>query len=149
MERVSEQTAWYDSQPFDINERVAINDATEQRLAGGNGGRVVGFDASGPRPNEGFIRVLVLVDGRNQIAAVAPWALERELADERAELARTMLLEWRQTLGEANFNRLRAWLHGDECAAFLSDPNFAMKRLRISGITLPGFLIPELVRLSQ
>lgn len=149
-ERASQQPAWYDEQPFDIGVRVQILDAAEQQAAGGVAGRVVGYDASGPRAGEEYIRVLVLVDKTPpEIAAVAPAALQAEQEPEHAQVALTMLRDLEQSLGAASFAKLRAWLQSEQCAKLLDDPHLARQNIRLGRLVLPGFLLPDLVRLSR
>ena len=149
-ERVSEQAAWYDDQPFDIGDRVAIIDPAEQAFAEAASARVVGYDAAGPRKGEDFYRVLVLPDRPNaQIIALPPAALLREEGNERRGMALTTLLNMRQKVGEVNFPKLLAFLTGEACAQLLEDPELSSKRVRIAGMNIPGLLLPELIKQAQ
>jgi hypothetical protein len=148
-ERASQQAAWYDDQPFTIGDRVQIVDAAERSRQQGDAGRVVGYDASGPHRGEDFIRVLVLVDGPEPaIAAIPPACLEREAdASERTGLAKTMLIQFRQSLGDERFAKLQDWLQSEACQKLLDDPRLTVKNIRLGALTIPGILLPEMARL--
>lgn len=142
-------TAWYDDQPFAIGDRVAITDAGEQDKAEGSAGRVVGYDAAGPRRGEEFVRVLVIVDGiAGNIVAVPPQWLALEFVDERAGVAKTMLVELERTLAPEPFDRLRQWLQGDVCAGLIADPQIGRKNVQLGTLAIPGFLLAELRELT-
>lgn len=146
---MSHYTAWYDDQPFAIGDRVAITDAAEQASVEGSAGRVVGYDAAGPRRGEPWVRVLVLVDGiAGNIAAIPPAALAIEFADERVGVAKTMLVELERTLAPEPFARLREWLGSDVCAALIADPQIGRKNVQLGTLAIPGFLLAELRQLA-
>lgn len=147
--RVSEQSAWYDDQPFGVGERVQIL-GDEQERAGGSEGRVVGYDASGPKSGEDFIRVLVLVDGPTPtIVALPPGSLQGEQVDEsRLGVAKTLMTEMEQNLGPQRFAKVLEWLQGDACAKLLANPAIGEKNIRMGTITLPGFVLAEMVQLA-
>lgn len=149
-ERVSQQAAWYDDQPFGVSERVQIMGDKAQQVASGTAGRVVGFDASGPKPGESFIRVLVLVDGVTpSIVALPPDDLEREHEEEsRLGVAKTLMVEMEQNLSPEHFAKLLVWLQGDVCKNLLANPALSSKNIKLGKITLPGFVLPEIVQLA-
>ncbi len=149
-ERASQQAAWYDDQPFNIGDRVQIIDPVEQDSAGASAGRVVGYDASGPRPGERFIRVLVMPDrAPATIVAIPPVALQPEAADsERLGIAKTLLTGLEQNLPSDQFAKLLAWFAGDKCRALLADPNLSGKNIRLGNLTIPGMIVPELFHLA-
>lgn len=140
---------WYENLGFDIGARVAITDLAEQAAAGAAAGSVVGFDASGPRPGEPFIRVLVQPDTATpQIVAIPPAALAPEDSGELGGLARSILAGAEQTLGDVRYQALLAWLAGDTGRALAADPAIRRQRVRAGGLLLPGLVFPELVQLA-
>lgn len=140
---------WYENLGFDIGVRVTITDPAEQAAAGATSGSVVGFDASGPRRGESFIRVLVQPDTAAQtIVALPPAALARETSTELGGLARSILTGAEQTLGAARFVALLTWLTGDVGRSLAGDPSIRRQRVRAGGIILPGLVFPELVQLA-
>jgi len=147
---MSDQPSWYDDQPYAIGDRVAITDQAAQQEAGSTAGRVVGYDASGPRPGEPFVRVLVMPDGPTPaIVALRPDTIEPEGDAPEVGLARTLLVEMRQNLPPERFARLLDWLRGDICAQIVARPDTARKQIRLGTITLPGFLLPALAQLAS
>jgi hypothetical protein len=141
---------WYENLGFDIGARVIIRDAAAQRLAGAVAGQVVGFDASGPRPGESFIRVLVQPDGPLiSIAALPPSSLALEDVSELGGLARSILAGAEQSLGPRRFQTLLDWLAGPEGQALAADPAVRRQRVRVGGIALPGLVLPELAALAR
>jgi hypothetical protein len=141
---------WYENLGFDIGARVAIVEAAARAAAGAASGSVVGFDASGPRPGEDFIRVLVQPDGPLvSIVALPPAALAPEDGSERAGLARSILTGAEQSLGPERFRALLRWLAGDEARALADDPTIRRQRVRLGGLMLPGLVFPELVALAR
>jgi hypothetical protein len=150
-ERASQKGAWYDDQPFDVGQRVRIVDPAEQAIAGATAGRVVGYDASGPRTGETFIRVLVTPDlPEMAIIALPPAALApEETPNERSSLALTMLLGLEQSLSPERYTKLLQWFTGDACAKLLADPDLPTQRIRLSGLVIPGLVLPELVELAR
>lgn len=149
-ERASEQPAWYDDQPYNIGDRVEIVDAAEQTRAGAGAGRVVGYDASGPHPDEDFIRVLVMPDCTPAtIVALPPAAIIPERAEsERTGIARSLLAGLEQHLPPERFDRLLQWFTGAACRDLLDDPHLSVKNIRLGGLSFPGLLLPELVQLA-
>ncbi|HMQ34629.1 MAG TPA: hypothetical protein PKD53_28090 [Chloroflexaceae bacterium] len=140
---------WYEGLGFDIGARVMIAGAAERAEAGAAAGSVVGFDASGPRPGESFIRVLVQPDGPTPtIVALPPASLEPEAGSELAGLARSILTGLEQSLRPAGFAALLAWLTGDEGRALAATPTIRLQRVRAGGVSIPGLVFPELVELA-
>jgi hypothetical protein len=150
-ERASQQSAWYDDQPFDIGQRVRITDPTEQAIAGAQSGRVVGYDASGPRQGEDFIRVLVAPDiTTSTIVALAPAALIAETPEEeRAGMAATMLVGLEQALTAEQLHKVLQWLAGPACAKLLDDPKLGVQRIRVGNLMIPGLVLPDLAALAR
>lgn len=143
-----EGIVWFEGLGFDIGARVAIVDPVERAAAGADAGSVVGFDASGPRPGESFIRVLVQLDlAAPTIVALPPAALAPEAGSEREGLARSILTGMEQSLG-ARYTTLLTWLTGEQGRALAADPTIRRQRVRVGGITLPGLVFPELVALA-
>lgn len=139
---------WYEGLGFDIGARVAISDPVERAAAGAAAGSVVGFDASGPRPGEDFIRVLVQLDlATPTIVALPPAALAPEEGSEREGLARAILAGLEQSLG-ARYRELLNWLVGEQGRAMAADPTIRRQRVRVGGVVLPGLVFPELVDLA-
>lgn len=140
---------WYEGLGFDIGARVVISGDDARAEAGAKAGSVVGFDASGPRPGESFIRVLVQPDGRGPaIVALSPHALTPEATTEIGGLARSILAGLEQSLTPASFTALLTWLAGDKGRALAADPNIRLQRVRTGGLALPGLVLPELVELA-
>lgn len=140
---------WYENLGFDIGARVTILDAAAQAQAGAVAGSIVGFDASGPRRGESFIRVLVRPDGPlMSIVALPPASLAPEDTGELAGLARSILAGAEQALGSERFRALLRWLAGDGGRALAADPAIRRQRVRASGIALPGLVFPELVAIA-
>lgn len=140
---------WYENLGFDIGARVLIKGEVARAEAGATAGSVVGFDASGPRPGEDYIRVLVQPDGRGPaIVALAPHALTPEAGTEITGLARSILAGFEQSLKPAGFAALLAWLAGDTGRALAADPAIRQQRVRTGSITIPGLVFPELVELA-
>jgi hypothetical protein len=141
---------WYENQGFDIGARVLIRDAAAQRTAGAVAGHVVGFDASGPRPGEPFIRVLVQPDGALvSIVALPPDSLASEDVSELGGLARSILAGAEQSLGPQRFRALLRWLAGPEGQSLAADPDVRRQRVRVGGLALPGLVFPELAALAR
>lgn len=140
---------WYENLGLDIGARVLIRDAAAQQSAGAVAGHVVGFDASGPRPGEAFIRVLVQPDGPLvSIVALPPGSLALENVSELGGLARSILAGAEQSLGPQRFRALLRWLAGAEGQSLAADANVRRQRVRVGGLTLPGLVFPELVALA-
>ncbi len=140
---------WFEHLGFDIGMRVAITDAAERAVAGATAGSVVGFDASGPRPGEPFIRVLVQPDtAAMRIVALPPAALAPEAGTELLGLARSILTGAEQTLGAVRYNALVTWLASDAGRALAADPAIRRQRVRAGSVQLPGLVLPELVQLA-
>lgn len=140
---------WYEGLGFDIGARVVIHGDEARAEAGATAGSVVGFDASGPRPGESFIRVLVQPDGRGPaIVALPPHALAPEAGSEIAGLARSILAGLEQSLTPASFAALLAWLAGEQGRALAVDPSIRLQRVRAGGLAIPGLVLPELVELA-
>jgi hypothetical protein len=149
-QRDDQGIVWYEGLGFDIGARVAITDPAEQAQVGARSGSVVGFDASGPRPGESFIRVLVQPDTpTQQIVALPPAALAPEQGAELDGLARSILAGAEQSLGPARYQALLAWLAGETGQALAADADIRRQRVRAGGLLLPGLVFPELVRLAQ
>lgn len=145
-----QQIVWYENLGFDIGMRVKIVGPAEQALAGAAAGSVVGFDASGPRRGESFIRVLVQPDTATQtIVALPPASLAPEGVSELAGLARSILTGAEQTLGHEKFLLLLRWLAGDQARALAADPAIRRQRVRAGGLYLPGLVFPEMVELAR
>ncbi|PDW04504.1 hypothetical protein [Candidatus Viridilinea mediisalina] len=141
---------WFEGLGFDIGARVALMGAEAQAEAGARAGSVVGFDASGPREGEDFIRVLVQPDGPDaKIVALPPAALRPEEGSELAGLARAILAGLEQSLTPNGFAALLAWLAGPEGQALAADPSIRRQRVQVGGLRLPGLTLPELVALAQ
>lgn len=139
---------WYEGLGFDIGARVEIVDPAEREAVGAGAGSVVGFDASGPRPGESFIRVLVQLDlATPTIVALPPAALAPEEGSERLGLARSVLTGLEQSLG-ASFGELLAWLNSEQSRTMAADPQIRRQRVRVGGLVLPGLILPELVELA-
>jgi hypothetical protein len=137
---------WYEGMGFDIGARVTISGAAARAEAGASAGSVVGFDASGPRPGESFIRVLVQPDRPEPaIVALPPAALAPEGSSERDGLARAILAGLEQSMRRERFAVLLAWLAGDEGRSIAADPAIRLQRVRAGGLALPGLVFPELV----
>lgn len=148
-ERASQQVAWYDNQVFDVGSRVVIDDPAERAAVGAGAGRVVGYEASGPRKGEPFIRVLVQPDlPAPTIVALSPQSLSPEPGAELAGIARTLLTSLQQSLRPDQFSDLVAWLSGPQAAALAADPATRRQRLRLGGLYLPGLVLPELIELA-
>ncbi|GAB4427765.1 MAG: hypothetical protein OHK0015_10030 [Chloroflexi bacterium OHK40] len=146
----AQSIVWYENLGFDIGARVMITDAAERAVAGASAGSVVGFDASGPRPGESFIRVLVQPDTvPPTIVALPPAALAPEAGSEIDGLARTILTGLESALNAEGFARLLAWLSGPEGQALAADPTIRRQRVRAGGLSLPGLVFPELVALAR
>jgi hypothetical protein len=144
-----EGIVWYENLGFDIGARVAIVESSARVAAGAASGSVVGFDASGPRPGEPFVRVLVQPDGALvSIVALPPAALAPEDGSELGGLARSILTGAEQTLGPERFRALMRWLAGDAARALAADPAIRRQRVRAGGLALPGLVFPELVHLA-
>ncbi|NTU81027.1 MAG: hypothetical protein HGA45_16870 [Chloroflexales bacterium] len=140
---------WYEGLGFDIGARVTISSAAARAEAGASAGSVVGFDASGPRPGESFIRVLVQPDRPDPIiVALPPAALDPEGGQEREGLARAILAGLEQSMRPERFAVLVAWLAGDEGQAIAADPAIRLQRVRAGGLALPGLVFPELVNMA-
>lgn len=140
---------WYESLGFDIGARVTISGDAARAEAGARAGSVVGFDASGPRPGEDFIRVLVQPDGRGPaIVALPPAALAPELGSELGGLARSIVAGLEQSLSPDGFAALMAWLASDEGRRLAASPDIRLQRVRAGGLALPGLVFPELVELA-
>jgi hypothetical protein len=150
-ERASQQGAWYDGESFDIGQRVTIIDAAERVQAGGEQGRIVGYDASGPRRGEDFVRVLVMVDGPDPaIVALPPQALRGETASGELEgLARTLLVQLQQLLGERGYPTLREWLLSEQARSIAADPGVSRRNIHLGQISIPGLLIAPMIRLLE
>lgn len=145
-----EGVVWFENLGFDIGARVSIVDAGARASAGAVAGTVVGFDASGPRPGESFIRVLVKPDGPlMSIVALPPASLAPEDGSELAGLARTILAGAEQTLGAERFGALLTWLAGDTGRALAADPAIRRQRVRAGTVVLPGLVFPELVAIAS
>jgi hypothetical protein len=150
-ERASQQGAWYDGEHFDIGQRVTIIDATERAQAGGEQGRVVGYDAGGPRRGEDFVRVLVMVDSPDPaIVALPPQTLRGEpVGDEREGLARTLLVQFQQLLGERGYATLREWLLSEQARSIAADPGVSRRNIHLGKISIPGLLLAPMIRLVE
>jgi hypothetical protein len=148
--QVSQQPAWYDDQPFGIGDRVEVTRDLGGEADAGERGRVVGYDASGPRLGEPSVRVLVVLDRPMPgIIALPREALIRERADSgRESIATAILVEMEQTWPPTKLARLLVWLQGEQCAALLAQPDLATKNIMVGGVKLPGFVLPELVRVA-
>ncbi len=140
---------WYEGLGFDIGARVLIVGEAERAEAQASAGAVVGFDASGPRPGESFIRVLVQPDGRGPaIVALPPAALAPESSSELAGLARTVMAGLQQQVHPKSFVSLLEWLAGEKGRALAADPDIRRQRVRVGSLTMPGLVFPELVELA-
>lgn len=140
---------WYEGLGFDIGARVTIAGDAERAAAGAQAGSVVGFDASGPRPGERFIRVLVQPDGRGPlIVALPPASLSPEAGTEIVGLARAILAGLEQSMQPERYAALLAWLAGDQGRAIAASPEIRLQRVRAGGLALPGLVFPELVELA-
>lgn len=149
-ERAGMNAAWYENQPFDIGARVVIDDPDECERHSATAGRVVGYDASGPRPGERFVRVLIQLDSIPPvIVAIPPAALKPEPGGELHGIAATLLAGLEQSLRPEQFQSLLAWLNGDKCREFIAAPDIRMQRIRLGEIYLPGILLPELADLAR
>jgi hypothetical protein len=141
---------WFEGKEFAIGERVQVIDAGERARIGAAAGRVMGYDAAGPRRGEGFIRVLVMVDGPdNLIHPLPPAVLAAERDDDRTQIARTQLVEIEKALGPEQFPRLLEWLAGDACARLLEDPQIHRKNVRLGGLNIPGLLLAPMARIAS
>ncbi|RRR74150.1 MAG: hypothetical protein EI684_07635 [Candidatus Viridilinea halotolerans] len=140
---------WFEGLGFDIGARVALVGTEAQAEAQARAGSVVGFDASGPRKGENFIRVLVQPDGPEpKIVALPPASLRPEEGPEIAGLARSILAGLEQSLTATGFANLLTWLTGPEGQALAADPSIRRQRVRVGGMALPGLTLPELVALA-
>ena len=148
---VSGRPAWYDDQPYSIGDRVEVVGSHEPQVQIGERGRVVGYDASGPRRGEPSVRVLVVLDRAQQsIIAIPREALApEEAASGREGIARAMLVEIEQTWSPERLAQLLKWLRSPTCAALLEDSNLPNKNIKLGGVLLPGFVLPELVRVAR
>lgn len=145
-----EGVVWFEGLGFDIGARVTIIGADAQAEAAAKAGSVVGFDASGPRPGESFIRVLVQPDGPTMsIVALPPAALRTEEGSDIAGLARSILAGVEQSLSAEAYARLLAWLAGPQGRALAEDPSIRRQRVRVGTLSLPGLTFPELVALAS
>lgn len=145
-----EGIVWYEGLGFDIGTRVTITGSEAQSVAGAKAGSVVGFEASGPRPGETFIRVLIQPDTlAAQIVALPPASLAPEPGSEREGLARSILSGLAQNLPPPHYNALLTWLAGEAGQALAADPQIRRQRVRVAGMSLPGLVFPELVTLAQ
>lgn len=141
---------WYEGLGFDIGARVTITGAAEQTEAGATAGSVVGFDASGPRPGEHFLRVLVQPDRPDlAIVALPPASLAPEAGSEISGLARSIMTGLEQSMRPERFAALLGWLVGAESRALASAPEIRLQRVRAGGLMLPGLVFPELVELAS
>ncbi len=146
---MSQQPSWFDDQPYAIGDRVRIHDQAAQEQAGSDAGRVVGYDASGPRPGEAFIRILIMPDAPTpSIVALSPHAIAAEGQAADAGLARTLLVEMEQNLAPELFSKVLTWLRSDVCAQIIARPDTARKQIRLGTITLPGFVLPALAQIA-
>lgn len=140
---------WFENQNFDIGARVSIIDPAAQKAADATAGNVVGYDASGPRPGEPFIRVLVQPDSPTpNIVALPPQALEPERGSDRLGLARSILTGLEQHLAPAHLTQVLEWLRSDACATLCAAPATRRQRIRLGTLTLPGLVLPELAELA-
>jgi hypothetical protein len=140
---------WFEGKEFAIGQRVRLADEDERLRVGAEAGRVMGYDAAGPRRGEQFIRVLVMVDGPgNTIHALPPARLVAERDDDRTQIARTQLVEIEKALGPEQFPRLLEWLAGDVCAKLLEDPTIHRKNVRLGGLTIAGLLLEPMRRIA-
>lgn len=140
---------WYEELGFDIGARVTISIAA-QAEAGASAGSVVGFDASGPRPGENFIRVLVQPDcATPTIVALSPAVLTPEAGPERDGLARAILAGLEQSMRPPRFAALLVWLTSPAGHAIAADPAIRRQRVRAGDLLLPGLVFPELVALAE
>lgn len=141
---------WFEGLGFDLGARVTIMGSEAQTEAGAQAGSVVGFDASGPREGEDFIRVLVQPDGPEpKIVALPPATLRHEESSEIVGLAQAILTGLERTLTANGFAALLTWLSGPEGQALAADPSVRRQRVRIGGLSIPGLTLPELVALAQ
>ncbi len=140
---------WFENQNYDIGARVSIIDAAAQEVAGAKAGNVVGYDASGPRPGEPFIRVLVQPDSPiPSIVALSPNSLRPEEIPDRLGLARSIFTGLEQNLSPANFGQLLTWLRSDACQNVCTNSATRRQRIRLGSLTLPGLVLPELAELA-
>jgi hypothetical protein len=145
-----EGVVWFEGLGFDIGARVAIVGTDAQAQAGAQAGSVVGFDASGPRSGESFIRVLVQPDGPTlSIVALPPATLRAEEGSEIGGLARSILSGIEQSLSAEAYAKLLAWLAGPQGRALAADPSIRRQRVRVGTLSLPGLTFPELVELAS
>jgi hypothetical protein len=139
---------WFENQSYDIGARVSIVDAAAQAAAGAEAGNVVGYDASGPRPGEPFIRVLVQPDSPTpSIVALPPHALRPEEGSDRLGLARSILAGLEQNLIPAQFAQVQEWLRSDTCRSLCANPETRRQRIRLGSLAIPGLVLPELAEL--
>ncbi|PDV97344.1 hypothetical protein [Candidatus Chloroploca asiatica] len=140
---------WYEGLGFDIGARVEITDSREIPISGVTTGSVVGFDASGPRPGEAFIRVLVQPDGpMATIIALPPSALSPEAGGNLLGLARTVLTGLEQSMRPEQFTTLLTWLTSEQARAMAQDPTIRLQRIRSGNVFIPGLVLPEVVELA-
>jgi hypothetical protein len=140
---------WFENQNFDIGARVNIIDPTAQAVAGAAAGNVVGYDASGPRPGEPFIRVLVQPDSPTpSIVALPPHALQPEDGSDRLGLAKSILAGLEQNLPPAHFAQMQEWLRSEACRSLCTNPDTRRQRIRLGSLSLPGLVLPELAELA-
>ncbi len=140
---------WYEGLGFDIGARVLVTNEAERIASGVMSGNVVGFEASGPRPGEGFIRVLVQPDGAEAtIVALPPQALASEEGSELSGLARAIMNGLEQSMAPDRFSVLLTWLAGSGGRSFAADPEIRRQRVRAGNLMLPGLVFPELVELA-
>jgi hypothetical protein len=140
---------WFENQNYDIGARVSIIDAAAQAAAGATAGNVVGYDASGPRPGEPFIRVLVQPDSpTTSIIALSPHALQPEEGSDRLGLAKSILSGLEQNLPPAHFAQVQNWLRSEACRTVCANPDTRRQRIRLGSLSLPGLVLPELAELA-
>lgn len=140
---------WFENQNYDIGARVSIIDAAAQAAAGAEAGSVVGYDASGPRPGEHFIRVLVQPDSPTpSIIALPPHTLQPETVSERLGLAKAIFAGLEQNLTAAQFSQVLAWLRSEACSTLCANPATRRQRISLGSLKLPGLVLPELAELA-
>jgi hypothetical protein len=140
---------WFENQRYDIGARVSIVLPAAQAEAGAEAGNVVGYDASGPRPGESFIRVLVQPDTPTpSIIALPPDALRPEAVSDRVGLARAIMVGLEQQLPAEQFSHVQTWLRSEACAAICANPDTRRQRIRLGSLRLPGLVLPELAQLA-
>ncbi len=144
------RVVWYEELGFDIGARVTISGAAARAEAGASAGSVVGFDASGPRSGESFIRVLVQPDRPEPvIVALPPATLAPEDGSERDGLARAIMTGLEQSMRPERFAALLAWLTSDAGRAMAADPVIRLQRVHAGGLMIPGLVFPDLVTLAE